>query len=251
MEVREISISDLVMSDANTRKDLNAGTEHSSLHELAASIRENGLLSPITVRPIPDGRYEIVAGQRRFLACGSLGWSTIPAVVQNIGDEKARAVSLIENVHRADLHPLDKARAFHALMEYYEHDIEMVSRETGVKPVTIRKYLAIRTLPDTIQRDLSTREGPAKVDTLYHLARTFPDRSDAERVFKEIEGFKQGVQVQIIRESLGNVDRVPELKARALEGAFNTRVCRGVKGVHMCDVIPEDRAEDVLRLVAE
>ena len=247
--MREIPISQITVSGLNTRKDLGAGTEDSSLYDLAASIREHGLLNPIRVRPMADGRFELLAGQRRFLACGTLGMQTIPAVVSEVEDDEAIQVSLIENVHRADLHPLDKARAFQQLMEFHEGDLNKVSKETGVGSGTIRKYLAIITLPDTIKRDLSTRGGPAKIETLYQLRRTFDDAEDMQEAYTEIEGFSQDIQVQIIKESQGEVERIPELVAQAQEGAFRTEVCRGLRDKFMCKFIPDELADHVIQIV--
>lgn len=251
MEIQEIPIRKIEVSGFNTRKDLQAGTEDSSLQDLAASIREHGLLSPITVRPIGEGKYELLAGQRRFLACASLGWTFIPAIVAAVEDDKALQVSLIENVHRADLHPLDKARAFQQLMEYYESDVNRVSKETGVGVNTIRKYLAIIKLPESIRDELTTREGPAKIETLYQLARTFDEPADIQRAYKQIQGFSQDIQVQIIRESGGDIRQIPELVLQAQAGAFNVRVCRGLAGKLMCEFIPTELAEEVIQLVNE
>lgn len=251
MEVREIPIESLDVSAFNTRKDLHAGTEDSSLNDLAQSIREHGLLSPVTVRPVADGRYELLAGQRRFLACSSLGWTSIPALVSQIDDEKAVTVSLIENVHRADLHPMDKAQAFQQLTEYYEGDIVRVSKQSGVGTATIRKYLSMLRLPESIRRELSTREGPAKIETLHQLTRTFESPTEIQFAYNQIQGFGQDIQVQIIRQSEGQIGNIPRLVMQAQEGAFSTRFCHGLAGKLMCEFIPEELAEQVIQLVTD
>jgi ParB family chromosome partitioning protein len=80
---------------------------------LALSIREKGLLSPITVLKNYDGTFDLIVGQRRFLACKQLGWKTIPAIIrEEMDDTDATVSSLVENVHRADMSPIDKARAY-------------------------------------------------------------------------------------------------------------------------------------------
>ncbi len=105
MEVREIEADRVSVSAQNTRKKLEPGQEDSSLDDLARSIQEKGLLSPILVRTAEAG-FELIAGQRRLLACRKLGWGTIPAIVRtDLDDADATAISLIENVHRADMHP--------------------------------------------------------------------------------------------------------------------------------------------------
>ena len=109
-QVLQIPIAALRVAAANTRKDKDAGQEDTGLAGLAQSIKENGLLNPLTVRSLGDGSYEIVAGQRRYLACKQLGMPAIPAIVRDqVSETGAIALSLIENVQRADMHPLDKA----------------------------------------------------------------------------------------------------------------------------------------------
>ncbi len=118
MIVKDIPIAAVDVSEWNTRKDLRDGQHDSTIADLAKSIAQQGLLSPITVLPTPDGRFDLVAGQRRFLACKQLGWSEIPAIVRDVASSAdATALSLVENVHRADMNPLDKAKAFKTLLE--------------------------------------------------------------------------------------------------------------------------------------
>jgi ParB family chromosome partitioning protein len=121
LEVKEISINLINVSSLNTRKDLGAGTEDTSLADLALSISEKGLLSPITVLKNDDGTYDLIVGQRRFLACKQLGLKTIPAIIrEKMDDTDATVLSLVENVHRADMSPIDKARAYQKIYERYE-----------------------------------------------------------------------------------------------------------------------------------
>src|SRR6266436_2396489 len=93
MEVKEIPIDQIRVSVLNTRKDLGAGNEDSSIEDLAGSIKEKGLLNPVMVRLTSSGGYEIVAGQRRFLACQKLGWSNIPALIRSdVADTDTTAI---------------------------------------------------------------------------------------------------------------------------------------------------------------
>ena len=103
--------------------------------DLANSIQEQGLLQPITVRTAGDGQYELIAGQRRFLACRLLGSATISAIVRDdLDDTDATVVSLVENVHRADMNAIDKAKAYQGIYAKYQ-SAERVAKETGVKPL--------------------------------------------------------------------------------------------------------------------
>ncbi len=153
MEVRDIQISKIVVSNQNVRKDLNAGNEDTNLDDLANSIKEKGLLSPITVVQKGD-TYELIVGQRRYLACKKLGFQKIPAIIRNESDDTDYlALSLIENIHRSDMSPIDKARAYNSLFEKY-HDYDKVSNETGISVVTIRKYVKLLDLAPNCKIDL-------------------------------------------------------------------------------------------------
>lgn len=249
MDLKELPIEQIVVSEFNTRKDLAAGTEHSSIEDLANSIREKGLLSPIMVRVAPDGKYELIAGQRRLEACKRIGMSTIKAFVRpNTDDADATAISLIENVHRAEMNPMDKARALAALGQRYSGDVPRVSKATGIGAQTVRKYLALLALPETIQAKVSTMDGPAKVDTLSALARTFDDPEQMLEAYDKIANFKQETQKQILKASEGDISRIDELVIRAQEGDFNTKFCRGVAGKLMCDYVPEELVPKVMEM---
>lgn len=175
---------------------------------------------------------------------------SIPAIVRSgLDDTDATAISLIENVHRADMDPMDKARAFQQLSQHHGSDFSRVSKETGVSVGTIRKYLSLLALPPQLQQRLSTSEGPAKIEALYTLTRTFPDPGVMAEVYEQIGGFKQDIQVAILRESGGDPSRIPELVTEAMEGAFSTRTCRGLRGKFMCEYIPDELADMVIDLV--
>src|SRR3989338_4546513 len=156
MEVKDIRMDLINVSSLNTRKDLGAGTEDTSLDDLANSNKEKGLLNPIIVQKKDDGTYDLIAGQRRFLACKKIGWSTISAIIrEKMDDTDATIISLIENVHRADMSPIDKAKAYQKIYEkYMEYD--KVVRETGVSISTIKKYLTLLNLAPSIQEKLTT-----------------------------------------------------------------------------------------------
>jgi ParB family chromosome partitioning protein len=233
-ELRDIPIDLIDVSGFNVRKNLAAGTEESSLDDLAESIRQKGLLAPVTVRP-KGSRFELIVGQRRYLACKKLGWDSIRAIVRaDTSDTDSTELSLIENVHRAEMHPLDKARALRGLLETYGNDTDRVAKETGIGLPTVRKYLALMELPPEIQQRLSTLEGPAKVDALATLARTFENPNDMVAAYDQISGFTQPVQRAILNASGGDIGKVQVLTEQALAGAFDVRTCHGVQGMMVC-----------------
>jgi len=247
IDAREVSLADIRLSEFNVRKDLRAGTEDAGLEELVESIREKGLLNPLIVRRCSDGRYELIAGQRRFLACQRLGWETVPVIVRDVtNDTDATILSLIENVQRADVNPIDKARAYQKIYERYG-DYGSVARETGVSVETIRKYIALLRLAPTIQERLTTAEGPAGVETLAKVAQTFRPELQ-ERVLDRIGGFKQKIQLEMLKRSGGDPDKLEELREQAVAGAFDTHLCRGLDG---CAYIPLELLEPVKRAIEE
>jgi ParB family chromosome partitioning protein len=246
LEVKEIRLNLINVSSLNTRKDLGAGTEDTSLADLALSIKEKGLLNPITVLERENGRYDLIIGQRRFLACKQLGLETIPAIVRNnMDDTDATILSLVENVHRADMSPIDKARAYKKIYQKYA-DYASVARETGVSIITIKKYMTLLDLAPSIQESLTTSDGPAGIGTLSKLAESFKSPEEQERVLEAISGFKQDIQLKILKQSEGNLSQISNLKERALQGAFNTVICHGIGD---CSFIPEKLREPIRRMI--
>ena len=139
MDVRNIALDEIIISEFNTRKDLDSGTEDAGLDDLANSIRQRGLINPVTVRPRPDGKFDLIAGQRQFLACAKLGMGSISAIIRDeIGDGDATVVSLIENVHRADTHPMDKARTYPQIYEHSGNYAE-VAKQANISVSTVKR----------------------------------------------------------------------------------------------------------------
>jgi len=247
LNIQEIDLDSIVVSEFNTRKDLDAGTEDTSLDELASSIREKGLLSPVTVVRRKDGKFDLIVGQRRYLACKKLGMRTIPAVIrEDLNGLDATALSLVENVHRADMSPTDKAKAYKALYDRYG-SYERVAKETSVSLSTIRRYISLLGLTPDIQERIDTKYGVAGVEALSVLAQAFEEPEEQEAALKAIEGFKQDIQVEILKRSGGDIGKLPELRNMALEGAFHTVVCR--EG--LCFAMPEDLKARIKRYLKE
>ncbi len=232
----EVDINLIDVSGLNTRKDLEAGTEDSGLDDLAESISEKGLLSPIIVRR-KGQRYELIAGQRRYLACRRLKWKTIPCFIRDdLSDSDATAISLIENVHRAEMNPIDKANALESLLKYHKKDYNKVSKETGISTPTVRRYISLLELPEELKRKISTTEGPAKVQSLSLLSKTFTDKGEMLTVYDKTSGFTQQVQMEIIRQSKGDLRSIDQLVEKAHEGIFSVHRCRGVDD---CSFVPQ------------
>ncbi len=121
--------------------------DKSALEELAASIRENGLLQPILVREYGEGRYQIIAGERRFRASKIAGLTEIPAIILEKDDRDVAEIALIENIQREDLNPIEEAMAFRSLAADYGLTQEEVSRKVGKSRSAITNALRLLDLP--------------------------------------------------------------------------------------------------------
>jgi len=124
------------------------------LKELTQSIKEKGIIQPIVVRKANEGKYEIVAGERRFRAAKTLNLNKIPAVVKDIDDKEAFVLAIIENLQRTDLNPLEEAQAFRKLAEEFAFSLEAIARFTGKNKTTVSNALRLLKLPDNIQQAL-------------------------------------------------------------------------------------------------
>jgi ParB family chromosome partitioning protein len=129
-----------------------------ALEELSASIAENGLLQPILVREYGDGRYQIIAGERRFRASKLAGLTEIPAIVLEKDDRKAAQIALIENIQREDLNPLEEALAYKSLAEEYDMTQEELSLKVGKSRSAIANMLRLLDLPDEILTLVASKE---------------------------------------------------------------------------------------------
>ena len=119
------------------------------LQELTDSVRERGLIQPIIVRPSKDG-YELVAGERRLRAAKALGWTEIPAIVRQATNRESLELSLLENIQRDDLNPIEQARAYERLSTEFGLTQEAISKATGKQRSTIANTLRLLKLPDKI-----------------------------------------------------------------------------------------------------
>lgn len=246
MEIKEIAISDIEISKFNTRKDLADGQIDSTIEDLARSIEKQGLLSPITVYQNENGKYALIAGQRRLLACKYLGWSVISAIVRDsMSTADATAISLVENVHRADMNPRDKAIAFKTLLDNLG-DLPSVSRETGVSVPTIRKYIQLLDLATELQEQLAAGE-TKNTQALANLAQKVKDPDDQVHVWKQIRGFNQGIQQEIIKQLEPGLSNLKELKEKATEGSFGYKMVKNCP--YDCPTIPDALKEQVAEMI--
>ena len=246
MEIKEIPITDIQVSEFNTRKDLEDGQVDSTIEDLAHSIQKQGLLSPITVYQNENGKYALIAGQRRMLACKYLGWSEISAIVRDkMSTADATAISLVENVHRADMNPRDKALAFKTLFDNMG-DLQSVSRETGVGVQTIRKYIQLLGLATELQEQLAAGE-TKNTQALANLTQKVKEPEEQVRVWGQIEGFNQGVQQEIIKRLVPDLSNLDDLRDKATEGILGAKFVRNCP--YDCSTIPDALKEQVAQMI--
>ena len=125
--------------------------DEEQLAELAASITSNGVVQPILVRPQANGRFQLIAGERRWQASKLAGKKTIPAILRQVSDEQAMEITIVENLQRADLNPMEQARAFERLSREFHMTQEQMAQRTGKDRVTVSNFMRLLKLPETIQ----------------------------------------------------------------------------------------------------
>jgi ParB family chromosome partitioning protein len=125
--------------------------DEAALEELATSIAATGVVQPILVRPVAAGRYQLIAGERRLMSSRKAGKATIPAVVRPASDEQAMEMTIIENLQRADLNPMEQARAFDRLGREFQMTQEQMAKRTGKDRASVANFLRLLRLPTEIQ----------------------------------------------------------------------------------------------------
>tara|TARA_B100000925_G_scaffold173294_1_gene130523 strand:+ start:451 stop:1293 length:843 start_codon:yes stop_codon:yes gene_type:complete len=160
----QLPISDLVPNKYQPRKIFN----ESSLEDLTNSIKERGMIQPIIVRKSSDdkSKFEIIAGERRWLAAQKVGLHKVPVVVTEADDLKSLEFSIVENVQRHDLNPLEEAQGYKRLIDEFSYDQEKVSKFIGKSRSYIANALRILTLPDEVIKLVETQKltsGHAKI----------------------------------------------------------------------------------------
>lgn len=152
--LRDIAIDQLSRGQYQPRVDMR----EEALKELAESIKEQGVVQPIVVRPLRQGGFEIVAGERRWRAAQLAGLETIPAVVRDLPDRSAIAVALIENIQREDLNPLEEARALKRLIDEFDVTHGEAASAVGRSRSAVTNLLRLLELPPSLKTLLEERK---------------------------------------------------------------------------------------------
>ncbi len=198
--------------------------------ELAESIREKGVIQPIIVRAIEEGRFELIAGERRWRAVKSLGLDEIPAIVRRVSDADVLEMSIIENVQREELNPVDEAKAYRRLAQEFGFTQDAIASKVGKDKTSISNLLRILNLPESIQ-DYITQNlltlGHAKA--LLSLTDEKRQMELCGRILKngwsvrQVEGFTQKRAIRAPRSKVTTDKDIRDLEDR-LRARFGTKV---------------------------
>jgi ParB family chromosome partitioning protein len=151
---REIPMELIDRNPFQTRGQMN----QELLAELAASITANGVVQPVLVRPLANGRFQLIAGERRWRASELAGKKTIPALLRQVSDEQAMEITIVENLQRADLNPMEQARAFERLSREFHMTQEQMAQRTGKDRATVANFLRLLKLPASVQAQVESGE---------------------------------------------------------------------------------------------
>ncbi len=157
----EVSVDSIIPNERQPRSVF----DDTRLKELAASVREYGILQPLVVRPLTEGRYELIAGERRLRAAKLAGLATVPITIRAAGNQTSLELALIENIQREDIGPMECARAYRKLMDEFTMTQEQVADKVGKARASIANTIRLLRLPAPVQHGLeagSIQEGHAR-----------------------------------------------------------------------------------------
>jgi ParB family chromosome partitioning protein len=180
--VTELDVKLVQPGNCQPREDF----KDAAIQELAQSIKAHGVIQPIVVRPHGNGRYELVAGERRWRAVRSLGNKTIPAIIRQIEPERRLELALIENLQRENLNPVEEARAYESLIRDQGLTQEQVAERVGKDRATVANTLRLLRLPEDVQEELRAgRLTTGHAKALLGLGEPARIREAARRVLKD------------------------------------------------------------------
>ena len=189
--INEIAIEEIEANPNQPRREF----EEAALQELATSIREIGIIEPITLRQVADNRFQIIAGERRWRASQIAGLQAIPAYIRTISDESVMEMALVENIQREDLNAIEIALAYEHLLEASGMTQEKVSERVGKSRTAITNYLRLLKLPAQVQMALQKKE----IDMGHARALLAIDSPSLQiKLFKEVQ--KEGWSVRKVEE---------------------------------------------------
>ena len=257
----EIEISKIKPNPNQPRTEF----DDEALEELAASIRANGIISPITLRKISDDNYQIIAGERRYRASKLAGLDKIPAYIRDVDDGQVMEMALIENIQREDLNAIEIALSYNSLVATLNLTQEALAERVGKKRATITNYLRLLKLPAEIQMGLKDKkidmgharalvsvENPEQMLAIY--AQVLNEGASVRRTEELVRMAAAGETVEKAEKKEKQHVIMPEeydALCRELKEKFNARVklSYNEKGKGKV-VIPFDSDDDLMRLMS-
>src|ERR1035437_3799230 len=174
--------------------------DEQKLDELARSIVANGVVQPIILRPLPNGRFQLIAGERRWRASIKAGKETVPAILRQVTDEQAMEMTIVENLQRADLNPMEQARAYDRLSREFKLTQEQMAQRTGKDRASVSNFLRLLRLPEGIQNlveDGSLSFGHARallaLETVAEMAEVTNWITEKSSSVRQTESYIQGL----------------------------------------------------------
>jgi ParB family chromosome partitioning protein len=205
----EIAIAQIEPNPNQPRREF----DEEALQELANSIREVGIIQPVTLRQVADGRYQIIAGERRWRASQLAGLTSIPAYIRTVEDENVMEMALVENIQREDLNAIEIALAYQHLAESSGMTQARISERVGKSRAAVTNYLRLLKLPAQVQMALKDKE----IDMGHARALlSLESPSQQIKLFKEVQ--KQGYSVRKVEEivqTLKNGENIQEARSGA------------------------------------
>lgn len=232
----EVDLDLLEPNAEQPRKHMDA----SRLTELAQSLKSSGVIQPIVVRAQPGGRYEIIAGERRWRAAQLAGLLKVPVVVRDVPSDERLELALVENIQRENLNPIEEARAYGRLAEQYALTQEEIAGRVGKDRATVANYQRLLSLPDDVQAEVASG-----VLTMGHARALvgLQDASEQRRVARQVRARRLSVRETelLVKKLQTPTDAVPRVRAsdvhtraaeQELRRALGTavRVVRGRRG---------------------
>lgn len=231
--INDVKISEIEANPDQPRRDF----DEEALNELADSIKQIGVVQPITLRKLAEGKYQIVAGERRFRASQIAGLESIPAYIREVNESQLMEMALIENIQREDLNAIEEALAYQNLMDKCDYTQDQLSERVGKKRATVANYLRLLRLPAEIQmavkdkkvdmghaRALMSIEDPVAQLEVYN--RIITEGLSVRKVEEIAKSIKEGGPANTVPKGT-QAKELPEeyaiLKER-LNGLFNTPI---------------------------
>ncbi len=214
-QIREVPISKILPNPAQPRLSY----EEDSLTDLADSIREHGVLQPILVRP-SGSKFELIAGERRWRASGMVGRETIPAIVAEFDDQTALEVSIIENLQREDVSPLEEAAMFRRMTETFGYSVRQLAQKVGKDKGYVENRLRLSDAPADIRELLSLRKDT--ISHAYELMKIGDERKRRRLAKRIIAGELSLAKLRALtgtpRDLVATADPAPPRRAKTVAG---------------------------------